>query len=827
MGTLTGGKFNMIVSFQYELDESTMDEWRASWQRASELLYSASDGAHQYGRIYFALDSFGSRNADWWVDPVNSGAHVDGNRIWAEGHGTLGFDEKDFPFIIVHEFGHYGYDCGDEYPQEAGEDGCTAEVASCIMESETLQGDRFEDGAFVEGDVVEWCVEENHDPNGDTRQDGYEYGGESGHSCWYAINFHWDVPMPAAIPDGTRTRGADAVDIILLEKQTRIALVLDRSGSMLGAALTEALIGADSFIDLTDHDGDTYQDHLGLITFATNPRRDLGMREMTDAENRRDAHDAIEGIGAAGRTGMGDALRMAIQDIEGYGDPAAAQAIVLLSDGHHNEGAENPADMISEIREKGISVFTVAVGPDVDAALLEDLAVETGGLFYRIPPGLPEADAALDLRFALTEIHDLLHDQGGIVTRVQEELENQFPKPTNDREAEFLEKVIASIQDPNTAINVARTPWRAFSRVIETDVEPGAGDATFFTSYDGDPDTCDLLLFSPSSELHSVALNTLPAGGRRIGSHRPYLGMRQPKAEAGRWLGLVVGTSPRVFKYLTFAQHRGVALKVGSDKKHYEKGERATLAGHLYYREPLHAVDWEATLIGPQGERTAVEFTLPADPAGRGCDTLRYQAVTPPLTREGYYRLEVTARSTGDTRYAYDINDGIEPPPPSGVDPRSEIPELVRTQILTIGVGKERVPGLKPDPRQTPLRVPPGGTGRVVIRITGAGGLGSGPRASGGDGIGVEDVIVEGGVVTVVVTVDETAEPGLYDLVITDDSGKHVLEDVIVVGEPGEETGHIFEKYCKALIRYVSVLAWAAIALVVIGLLVLIVQFFG
>jgi hypothetical protein len=147
--------------------------------------------------------------------------------------------------------------------------------------------------------------------------------------------------------------------------------------------------------------------------------------------------------------------------------------------------------------------------------------------------------------------------------------------------------------------------------------------------------------------------------------------------------------------------------------------------------------------------------------------------------------------------------------------------------MLTIGVGKERVPGLKPDPRQTPVRIAPGGTGRVVIRITGAGGLGPNPHATSGDGIDVEDVIVEDGVVTVLVNVDETAEPGLYDLVITDDSGKHVLEDVILVGELGEDTRQILERCCKALVRYVRVLAWAAIALVVIGLIALIVLLVG
>jgi len=830
MGTLTAGKFNMIVSFQSDPDEATINQWRSSWQRASELLYSASDGAQQFGRIYFALDSFGSRNADWWVDPVNAQAHVDGNRLWQDGHGTLGFDEKDFPFIIVHEFGHYGYNCGDEYQG----DGCTAEVVSCIMESEKSQGDRFVDGSFLEGEVVEWCVEANHDPNGDTPQDDYSYGGETGHSCWYAINFQWAVPTPGTTPDGTRTAGADPVEIILLEKQTRIVLILDRSGSMQGDAIREALVGADSFIDLTDHDSGSYQDHFGIVSFANAPTRELPMRSMDDNGDRTSAHTSIAGIGAGGRTAMGDALRMAIGDIEGYGDPAAAQAIVLLSDGYHNEGTEDPADMIAEIRRKGISVFSIAVGPDVDAPLLESLADETDGLFFRIPPGLSEADAALELRFALTEIHDLLHDQGGVVTRVQEELEADFPEAETERQAEFLDALADSLQPAEHATHRLPIRWGAFSRIIETEIEAGSGEATFFASYEGDPDTAELYLYSPSGDLYAVALGELPNDGRRVGFQRPYLGLRQPAAEPGQWLAVVASTSPRIFKYFTFVQHRGVALKMAANKLHYDKGERATISAHLYYREPLQNVSWEASLIDPFGQRTALEFVLPGG-AGTGCDTPRYEATTPPLIREGYYQLEVTARSTETTRYAYDVNDGIESTGGAD-DPRPAIPQLTRTKTLTLGVGRERTGGLRPDPRTTPVRVKAGTTGMVRVRNTGDG-LDGPPRVTGDPGIDIEDVSVGPyGTIEIVVTVGHDANPGPHDIAISDDAGEHVLEGAVIVTDPAYETGGAFdtgdwvaqvERCCREVARQARLIGYGTIALALIALLALFVVIVG
>lgn len=779
MGNFAGGKFSMIVSFQSDPDAATLDEWRQSWQRASELLYSASDGAHQFGNIYFGLDSFGSRNADWWVDPVNAQAHVDGNRIWDEGHGTLGYDEKDYPFIIVHEFGHYGYDCGDEYQG----DGCTAEVASCVMESERNQGDRFVAGAFVEGDVVEWCVEANHDPNGDTSQDNYTYGGESGHSCWYAINFHWGAPIPAEIPDGTRTVGADPVNVILLEKQTRIVLVLDRSYSMHGAAIEEALLGANSFIDLTNHDGETYQDHLAIVTFSTSTDVPLEMREMEDGDDRADASAAIAGVTASGSTAMGDGLRDAIQEIENYGDQAAAQAIVLLSDGYHNAGVEDPATMITELRDKGISVFTIAVGPDVDAGLLEDLAQETGGLFYRIPAGLSEEDAALQIRFVLSEIHDLLHDQGGIVTMVQDELEPGAPRIEDEMQPAFLEAVAAMATGSARTAAVAQR-WTHFSKIIKAYVEDGASEATFFASYQRDMGLADLLLQSPSGKTYSVALDNLPDTGRRIFSRRPYLGVRVPKPEAGTWLALVASRSPMTFKYFAFVHRRGAALKVAADRRHYRVGARAILEGHLYAGEPLYGVDWEATLVGPDGSSQPLTFKLPKAPIDMGCDTQRYRAETPPLRMPGYYRVHVTARAGEDAVYAYDIRTGIE----QGVedkDPRPPVPAIVRIQTLTLGVGKETGGQVRSDPNG-PTRIPPGGAGTVTVVWTGPKAPVDGAEMAGDPGVSIVDVHVKPGRIAIDVRAEEDAKPGPRDIVITIDGRRRVVEGAVVVAKHRE-----------------------------------------
>ena len=110
IGRLVGSRFNLVLSVRHNADAARLAQWRASWERASRVLFDATDGQHQFGTIFVCNNSSGGRNADGWLleeDGRSSagGWHVIGSETI---HMTLYGDERFKPFILVHEFAHYG-----------------------------------------------------------------------------------------------------------------------------------------------------------------------------------------------------------------------------------------------------------------------------------------------------------------------------------------------------------------------------------------------------------------------------------------------------------------------------------------------------------------------------------------------------------------------------------------------------------------------------------------------------------------------------------------------------------------------------------------------
>ena len=120
-------------------------DWEIVFQKASELLFDATDGQHQFGRIYVCNSCTGGRNADAWLDdsedsdansgnptPPNLGLGADAPTAHQNFHRIHRFR----PFIITHEFGHYAYGLGDETNFGGDEGRCTGDETTnaCIME---------------------------------------------------------------------------------------------------------------------------------------------------------------------------------------------------------------------------------------------------------------------------------------------------------------------------------------------------------------------------------------------------------------------------------------------------------------------------------------------------------------------------------------------------------------------------------------------------------------------------------------------------------------------------------------------------------------------
>jgi Ca-activated chloride channel homolog len=172
--------------------------------------------------------------------------------------------------------------------------------------------------------------------------------------------------------------------------QASIMLVTDHSGSMAAtdvhpSRLAAAQQAADTFISRLPRGV-----RVGAVAFSSAPDAAQGP-ETTHAAARA----IIDGESAGGATATGDALQVALQLLRGADAKHPPSAIVLLSDGSANAGA----DPLSVARTSGrdhIPIYTVALGtpdgvlqtpdpfePSVpvppDPALMRQIAKASGG----------------------------------------------------------------------------------------------------------------------------------------------------------------------------------------------------------------------------------------------------------------------------------------------------------------------------------------------------------------------------------------------------------------------------------------------------------------
>ena len=106
IGRLVGNHFDLVVSIRHNAAQARVDEWEASFARASRLVWDATDGQHQFGTIWVCNNSTGGRNADaWLLDPDGRSSSAVRGLDSETAHMTLYGDERFKPFIIVHEFG--------------------------------------------------------------------------------------------------------------------------------------------------------------------------------------------------------------------------------------------------------------------------------------------------------------------------------------------------------------------------------------------------------------------------------------------------------------------------------------------------------------------------------------------------------------------------------------------------------------------------------------------------------------------------------------------------------------------------------------------------
>jgi hypothetical protein len=129
--------------------------------------------------------------------------------------------------------------------------------------------------------------------------------------------------------------------------------------------LIAAQAAARAFVELLD----VRAHRAALVSFSSLARLDVPL--TTDAGR---VIDGVRTLEADGETNLAAALDLATDHLGVAGRPDGLGVIVMLTDGRHNAGDGNPSAAGARARARGIDVYTIGLGDEIDGPLLRDIA---------------------------------------------------------------------------------------------------------------------------------------------------------------------------------------------------------------------------------------------------------------------------------------------------------------------------------------------------------------------------------------------------------------------------------------------------------------------
>ncbi len=166
-----------------------------------------------------------------------------------------------------------------------------------------------------------------------------------------------------------------------------IVFVLDKSGSMSGTKIQQMKTSFKHIIDKLETN-----ERFNVITFNTEVTPYSQEMLEVNSDNKGEVKDHIDSIDAGGSTNINGATLKGIETINklelGYGERAAI--IVLLTDGLPTAGVTNTASIrqnVLEANTRGISIFSLGFGNDVDFGFLKAMSLENNGYAKKIYEG--------------------------------------------------------------------------------------------------------------------------------------------------------------------------------------------------------------------------------------------------------------------------------------------------------------------------------------------------------------------------------------------------------------------------------------------------------
>ncbi|KON27399.1 hypothetical protein AC481_05090 [miscellaneous Crenarchaeota group archaeon SMTZ-80] len=162
-----------------------------------------------------------------------------------------------------------------------------------------------------------------------------------------------------------------------------VVLILDKSGSMRGDKIIDAKEAAKSFLDYTFD-----VDKVSLVTFSNDPKINFDLQFMNSA-NEDLLKVEIDAIIASGSTNIYDSIVTANEILTDSPRGGVPLVEILLTDGAHNYPSflsdSDFESLAAQTRDKGIIIYTIGLGEDVNEKRLELIANTTGGKYYFAP----------------------------------------------------------------------------------------------------------------------------------------------------------------------------------------------------------------------------------------------------------------------------------------------------------------------------------------------------------------------------------------------------------------------------------------------------------
>jgi len=201
----------------------------------------------------------------------------------------------------------------------------------------------------------------------------------------YGDNGAFNVTLTVTDDDGGNTTYGSPQDVVF---------VIDSSGSMVtNDPMKDRVKAAKMYVDYMSS-----PDRGAVVDFDEDAK--LVNNHHLSSDYARVKSD-IGTIDSMGYTNIYDAIRIANNELIGYGDPDHVLVEILLTDGndttHHTH-----AQILSEAKRAGdnsIIVYTIGLGKGADAELLKDIANATGGKYY----DAPSADNLYDIYTNISE----------------------------------------------------------------------------------------------------------------------------------------------------------------------------------------------------------------------------------------------------------------------------------------------------------------------------------------------------------------------------------------------------------------------------------------